>query len=77
MKGLTGSILLLAAMLTIVACAPKGTPVPGATTADLRLQADVTKTIMLYEKARASSCTDLKVVNTGVIEKSTGGGSAV
>ncbi len=71
----TSKILLLIAMLAVAACSPKAVPVPGATTANLTLQADVTKNIMLIEKGRAPARADPKIANTAVLERGADGAS--
>src|ERR1017187_2969273 len=81
MTRITGSILLLVAVLTIAACEAKPTPVPRGTTADPAadpaMKAEVTSSIMVVEKLRAPTCADPEVVNTAIVQKRADGGSAV
>jgi hypothetical protein len=69
----SSSILLLVVLGIVAGCEPRAKPVPGATMADLTLQSDVTKYIMLVEKGRAPSCATPKIASTAVLQKTADG----
>ena len=68
-------LAIVAGLMGLAACAETPRP-PGSTTADLTLQRDVTRMIMMFDSAGDKTCNQRRITDTEVTEQRADGSTA-